>query len=25
MHKLGLETRSELVLFALSNGLIGPS
>ena len=25
MRKLGLETRSELVLFALANGLIGPS
>ena len=25
MQKLGLESRSELVLFALSNGLIGPS
>jgi two-component system, NarL family, response regulator NreC len=25
MRKLGLETRAELVLFALANGLIGPS
>jgi DNA-binding NarL/FixJ family response regulator len=25
MQKLGLETRAELVLFALANGLIGPS
>ena len=25
MSKLGLETRAELVLFALANGLIGPS
>jgi DNA-binding NarL/FixJ family response regulator len=25
VHKLGLETRAELVLFALANGLIGPS
>jgi RNA polymerase sigma factor (sigma-70 family) len=25
MRKLALETRSELVLFALANGLIGPS
>jgi DNA-binding NarL/FixJ family response regulator len=24
MQKLGLETRAELVLFALANGLIGP-
>src|SRR4029453_10779567 len=25
MRKLGLETRAELVLFALANGLLGPS
>jgi DNA-binding NarL/FixJ family response regulator len=25
MRKLGLEARAELVLFALANGLIGPS
>jgi DNA-binding NarL/FixJ family response regulator len=25
MRKLGLNTRAELVLFALANGLIGPS
>jgi DNA-binding CsgD family transcriptional regulator len=25
MRKLRLETRAELVLFALANGLIGPS
>jgi DNA-binding CsgD family transcriptional regulator len=25
MRKLGLETRAELVLYALANGLIGPN
>jgi len=25
MRKLGLETRAELVMFALANGVIGPS
>jgi len=25
MRKLGLDTRAELVLFALAHGLIGPS
>jgi DNA-binding NarL/FixJ family response regulator len=25
MHKLKLETRAELVMFALANGVIGPN